>query len=78
MKRFFCRACRAGQMSAHVPTGWYLLSRGRGGPGRESHRLGLYCSARCLAAAMPEIALAETAMGEEWADMVKPLKEVAP
>jgi hypothetical protein len=52
---YFCRSCGAQQTSPLVPRGWYMLSRASGTALERSQRLGLYCSARCLAAQLDRI-----------------------
>ena len=54
-RTYFCRHCQRERVSRQVPVDWYNLSRMKykGGPGHEWHRLGLYCSIRCLAAQIP-------------------------
>ena len=56
-RKYFCRHCQKERRARQVPVDWYNLSRMKfkGAAGHEWHRLGLYCSIRCLAAQIPDL-----------------------
>jgi hypothetical protein len=55
-RTFFCRGCQLVERARHLPEGWYALERIHPrGRERGRLRLGLYCSAACLAARMGDI-----------------------
>lgn len=59
---YYCRDCGKVEEGANVPKGWYSLSRHAGAEGEyrpAAKRLGIFCSAACLAAQMPRIATLE-------------------
>lgn len=48
-----CRTCAKGTLDPNpIPAGWYALTRGS----REPESLGVFCSPKCLAAAVPALA----------------------
>lgn len=63
---FWCRSCGRRQESGrHVPRGWYTLSRHLGDDQRPL-RLGVYCSAVCLAEQLPRLEGIEEELGGRW------------
>lgn len=60
-----CSTCSRIENSVRVPRGWYTLKRRRG-LGMDSAGLGVFCSAECLAAAMPRIKRREEHAGERF------------
>lgn len=69
-KPFFCKAgCGKQVMSDRAPEGWYTVQR-KAGDGRYA-RLGMYCSAMCLATAAAQTMYpSEVDMGEDWVNRV--------
>jgi hypothetical protein len=74
---YYCRKCHVGVESPTVPAGWYILTRASdtprddGRPGNRHHRLGVYCSAICLAHALRGILADEEALGGDWQHRVQ-------
>lgn len=60
LRPFFCRTCQTEREARYVPEGWYSVSRHMGGLETPMVRLGLYCSAACLARQMPRLAEQES------------------
>jgi hypothetical protein len=62
---YFCRGCSQEVLGYAVPRGWYILTRSPGSGNRAS-RLGLFCSARCLAMYQSRLQGIEGDLGETW------------
>lgn len=66
---FFCRMCGKKELASRVPAGWYTVQR-KAGDARYA-RLGIFCSALCLAKSATEyMTPAEDDMGDDWVNRV--------
>lgn len=74
---FFCRTCGAEQAADLIPRGWYSVRRHLGATDGKPQRLGVYCSADCLAAQMPRLRAVEGDLGADWEEVTAPRRQAA-
>ena len=74
LRPYFCRGCGTKVMSNAIPRGWYLLSRARGNWDKHQ-RLGLFCSAECIAGQCPRMVGIEKNLGDRWDQVPSPYQQ---
>ena len=75
IRPFFCRSCGTETRSVLVPRGWYQLTRATGSVTERPHRLGLYCSLRCLDEQMPRLFGIEIDLGETFTESASEFRQ---
>lgn len=73
---FFCRTCGKEERGVLVPRGWYTLMRATGSAEQKPHRLGLYCSLRCLDEQMPRLFGIEDDLGAGFTSAPSPYRQI--
>ncbi len=68
---YTCKVCGIKLVAKHVPPGWYSTNRHAGFPDEGSPlprqiRLGLFCSAVCLARGTLDICKTDVELGGDW------------
>jgi hypothetical protein len=72
---FYCRTCNYKVEGTTVPVGWLTLTRAAG-RWESPHRLGLYCSVRCLWEQMPRLDGIEQKLGDRWLERTAEFRQV--